>query len=151
MHPENLIQRADVVKWMKWRAVWKTYVLIRHRIRPTKFGNQKEPKDQTHVTITKTLSQTLINNGNIVYCCVWNILFVFIFLDVTSFYIYVTRESLKLVTSTFNTLLPSQECKYFSWIFIQYGQKTGNSIEKYVRKVKFIIIFIIISFIHKKN
>ena len=151
MHPENLIQRADVVKWMKWRAVWKTYVLIRHRIRPTKFGNQKEPKDQTHVTITKTLSQTLINNGNIVYCCVWNILFVFIFLDVTSFYIYVTRESLKLVTSTFNTLLPSQECKYFSWIFIQYDQKTGNSIEKYVRKVKFIIIFIIISFIHKKN
>ena len=136
---------------MKWRAVWKTYVLIRHRVRPTKFGNQKEPKDQIHATITKTLSQTLINNGNIVYCCVWNILFVFIFLDVTSFYIYVTREPLKLVTSTFNTLLPSQECKYFSWTFIQYGQKTGNSIEKYVRKVKFNIIFIIISFIHKKK
>ena len=42
-----------------------------------KLANWKEPSDQTHITITKTLSQTLINNGDIVYCCVLNILFVF--------------------------------------------------------------------------
>ena len=109
VHPENLIKRADVVKRMKWQAVWKTYVLIQHRVRPTKFGNQKEPKDQTHVTTTKILSQTLINNGDIVYCCVLNMLFfVYIFRSTELLYIiYVTRESLELVTSPFNTTFPA--------------------------------------------
>ena len=51
-------------------------------------GDWKEPEDQTHVTITQTWSQTLVNNWNIVYCCVLNILFVFIFLNKAGF-IYV--------------------------------------------------------------
>ena len=69
MHQENLIKWADVMKWIKWQAVWKTYVSIQHQTWPSKLGDQKEPKDQVPVTITKTLSQTLINDGDIVYCC----------------------------------------------------------------------------------